>query len=320
MTSSHHMSVPGDRHAAAEFPVDLQLHSTASDGTDTPTALVELAAGRGVRVLAVTDHDSTLGVNEAMAAGEAAGVWVLPALEFSTRSEQERDFADINILAYGIDAHNAELQMMLQQVIESRIAQKVEQIIRLQAYGVDVPVDEVLASAQGVPGRIHIARVVLARNPDRFATLQEVFVQYLAPDAAHSTYVARAFSLRVEDAIAVAHAAGGIAVLAHPGAYTRVRDIDGAVRRMRDAGLDGIEVNYTYAQNRGHFGASRPEVAALVAHFGALAGELGLLQTGGSDYHGMSKPGILPGQAGLTLDAWHLLAAQMGWEPPAWFI
>src|SRR5688500_5522166 len=94
----------------ADYPVDLQLHSTASDGTDTPTALVHLAAGRGVRVVAVTDHDSTLGVDEAMAAGEAAGVWVLPALEFSTRSEKERDFADINILAYGIDPHNADLQ------------------------------------------------------------------------------------------------------------------------------------------------------------------------------------------------------------------
>jgi 3',5'-nucleoside bisphosphate phosphatase len=303
----------------ADYPVDLQVHSNASDGTDTPTVLVHLAAERGVRVFAVTDHDSTLGVDEAMAAGEAAGVWVLPALEFSTRSEKVRDFADINILAYGIDPHNADLQAMLQRVIESRVAQKVEQITLLQMYGVDVPVDEVLASAQGVPGRIHIARVALARNPDRFASLQDVFAQYLAPDAPHSTYAARAFSLRVEDAIEVTHAAGGIAVLAHPGLYTRVRDIDDAVRRMREAGLDGIEVSYTYAQNRGHFGASPAEVAALVAHFGALADALGLLQTGGSDYHGTSKPGILPGQAGLTLEAWHTLAAQMGWEQPAWF-
>ena len=313
------MTTPTSDDGAAQFPVDLQLHSTASDGTDTPVALVELAAARGVRVLALTDHDSTLGVDEAMAAGEAAGVWVLPAIEFSTRSETARDFADINILAYGIDPHNTDLQTTLQRVIESRIAQKVEQITRLQSYGVDVPVDEVLASAKGVPGRIHIARVALTRNPARFTSLQDVFAQYLAADAPHSTYVARAFSLRVEDAIEVAHAAGGIAVLAHPGAYTRVRDVDDAARRMRDAGLDGIEVSYTYAQNRGHFDASPAEVDALVAHFGALAAELGLLQTGGSDYHGTAKPGILPGQAGLTLTAWHALAAQMGWEQPAWF-
>jgi hypothetical protein len=303
--------------AEAHYPVDLQLHSTASDGTDSPTALVELAAARGVRVLALTDHDSTLGVAEAMAAGQRVGVWVVPALEFSTRSEIERDYADINILAYGIDPHNADLQATLLRVIESRIAQKVQQIERLQGYGVDVPVDEVMALAQGVPGRIHIARVALTRNPARFTSIQDVFAQYLAPDAPNSTYVTRPFSLRVEDAIEVTHAAGGVAVLAHPGSYTRVRDIDDAVRRMRDAALDGLEVQYTYAQNRGHYGASTTEVVALVEHFRALALRLGLLQTGGSDYHGTSKPGILPGQAGLTLEEWHALLSHTRWEQPA---
>src|SRR5215207_3382046 len=130
----------------AAYPVDLQLHSTASDGTDTPTALVNISAERGVRVLAVTDHDSVLGVDEAMAAGRAVGVWVLPAIEFSTRSELDRDYADINILAYGIDPHHPQLGQLLQQVIDNRIAQKIRQIERLQTYGVDVPVAEVLES------------------------------------------------------------------------------------------------------------------------------------------------------------------------------
>jgi 3',5'-nucleoside bisphosphate phosphatase len=303
----------------AQYPVDLQLHSTASDGTDTPTALVQLAAARGVRVLALTDHDSVLGVEEATQAARELGVWVLPAIEFSTRSELDRDYADINILAYGIDPYHPQLQAMIQQVIDNRVQQKIRQIERLQSYGVDVPVAEVLESAKGVPGRIHIARVALARNPQRFTSIQDVFAQYLAPDAPNSTYVARAFSLRVEDAIEVTHVAGGKAVLAHPGSYTRVRDIDDAVRRMHAAGLDGIEVSYTYAQNRGHYGASPTEVAALVNHFAGLERELGLLQSGGSDYHGASKPGILPGQAGLTMDAWQALAAQAGWEQPQWF-
>lgn len=300
------------------YPVDLQLHSTASDGTDTPTALIQLCAARGVHIVAVTDHDSVLGVEEATNAGRAAGVWVIPALEFSTRSEVERDYADINILAYGIDPRHPQLSQVLQQVIENRIEQKIRQIERLQAYGVDVPVAEVLAAAKGVPGRVHIARVAVERNPQRFSSIQEVFAQYLAADAPNSTYVPRTFSLSVEDAIAISHVAGGIAVLAHPGAYTRVRDVDNAVRRMKQAGLDGLEICYTYAQNRGHYGESEAEVAALIAHFGALAQEMGLLQTGGSDYHGTSKPGILPGQAGLTPEAFAALAAQVGWERPAW--
>ena len=303
----------------AAFPVDLQVHSTASDGTDTPTALVRLAARRGIRVLALTDHDSTLGVEEAMLAGRSEGVWIVPALEFSTRSEPERDYADINILAYGIDHHDPSLQETLKRVIDSRIEQKIRQIELLQSHGVDVPVAEVLEAAHGVPGRVHIARVALARNPDRFSSIQDVFAQYLAADAPNSTYVTRTFGLRVEDAIEVTHAAGGIAVLAHPGSYTRVRDVDHAVQRMCETGLDGIEVRYTYAQNRGHYDAPKSEVAALVEHFRTLAERFGLLQTGGSDYHGTSKPGILPGQAGLTLEEWLQLSGQMGWEQPQWF-
>jgi predicted metal-dependent phosphoesterase TrpH len=303
---------------SAIYPVDLQVHSTASDGTDTPTALVQLAAARDIRVLALTDHDSLLGIDEALQAGKEAGVWIVPALEFSTRSEPERDYADINILAYGIDPQSSELAGVIQRVIDSRIEQKIRQIERLQSFGIDVPVDEVLESAKGVPGRMHIARVALERNPHHFATLQDVFAQYLAADAPNSTYVMRTFSLRVEETIEVTHAAGGVAVLAHPGSYTRVRHVDDAVRRMKEAGLDGIEVNYTYAQNRGHYGATRSTVAALIDYFAQLAEQHGLLPTGGSDYHGTSKPGILPGQSGLTWAAWEELAAQVGWEQPQW--
>jgi len=289
------------------YPVDLQVHSTRSDGTDTPTALVEQAARLGVQVLALTDHDSVLGVDEAMTAGARLGVTIAPALEFSTLNERARDLLDINILAYGIDHHDPGLQAMLKRVIDSRIEQKVRQVERLQAYGIDAPVEEVLAEAKGVPGRVHIARVALRRNPERFRTIDDVFAQYLSTEAPNSTFVRRSFSLRVEDAIAVTHAAGGIAVLAHPGVYTRIGDVDGVVRRLADAGLDGLEVHYTYAQNRGNRGASPAEVAALIAHFDALADECGLIKTGGSDYHGATKPGITIGQAGLTWSQWEAI-------------
>ena len=303
--------------ARAPFPVDLQLHSTASDGTESPAELVAHAARRGLRVIALTDHDSVLGVDAALAAGREHGVWVVPALEFSTRRAPERDFQEINILGYNIDPHHPELTAVLQRVIDSRIEQKVAQVERLQSYGVIVPVDEVLASAGGVPGRVHIARVAPAHNPDRFHSIGDVFDQYLSIDAPNSTYVQRSFSLRVEEAIELTHLAGGIAVLAHPGSYTQVRDIDSAVRRMQQAGLDGIEVRYPYAQNRGHQGASAQKVADLIAHFDGLALELGLLRTGGSDYHGTTKSGILPGQAGLTLAEWEQLTAQLGWRQRA---
>jgi len=295
------------------YPVDLQLHSTASDGTDTPTALVELCAAHDVQVIALTDHDSVLGIDEATTAGDRLGVRVVPALEFSTRNEPARDYREINILALGIRHHDSALQSALQQVIASRIEQKLRQIERLRAYGIAISADEVLARAQGVPGRVHIAQVAWEQNPDRFSSISDVFAQFLASDAPHSTHVERAFSLTVEDAIALTHAAGGIAVLAHPGAYPRVQDIDSVVRRLAAAGLDGIEVCYPYGLNRGHFGANNAAVGAIVAHFRQLAKDHDLLVTGGSDYHGTAKPGITPGLAGLTHQEWEALAVKCGW-------
>ncbi len=258
-------------------------------------------------MLALTDHDSVLGVDEALRAGERLGVTIIPALEFSTRDEPDRDMRDVNILGYGVDHRDPGLQAALQRVIESRIEQKIRQVERLQRYGIDVPVDEVLAEAGGVPGRVHIARVALRRNPHKFSSIDDVFAQYLSTSAPNSTYVPRAFSLRVEDAIELTHRAGGVAVLAHPGVYRRIRDVDGMVRRLAGAGLDGLEINYTYAQNRGHKGASPEAVAALIARFDALADTCGLIKTGGSDYHGATKPGIAIGQAGLTWAQWEAI-------------
>ena len=106
-------------------PVDLQTHSTFSDGTDTPEELVSKAAALGIRVLAVTDHDSVRGVAAARAAGAEAGVHVLPAIELSTAREEEEDFLDINILGYGIDPDDPTLLETLKEVIESRIEQKI---------------------------------------------------------------------------------------------------------------------------------------------------------------------------------------------------
>jgi len=291
------------------YPIDLQTHSTRSDGTETPTELVAHAAQLGIRVMALTDHDSVLGVDEALAAGVKHGVRVIPALEFSTTSERNRDFLDINILAYGIRPNDPALQAMLQQVIDSRVAQKIQQIEKLQGYGFDIPVEDVLALAGGVPGRPHMAQILMQRNPGRFADMQQVFREYLAADAENSTYVSRTFSLRVEETIEVTHQAGGVAVLAHPGLYDRVKDVDGVVRRLTATGLDGLETWYPYRHSRGQTHLTPAEEAALIRHFSDLANELGLLKTGGSDFHGAVKPLIHLGMAGLNEEQW----AALGW-------
>ena len=291
------------------YPVDLQSHSIYSDGTDSPEELIAKAATAGIRVLAVTDHDSVMGVAEAQAAGMKAGVQILPAIEFSTAREPERDFLDINILGYAIDPTDSTLLETLDRVIKSRVEQKIRQVERLHTYGLHVPVEEVLALAGGVPGRPHIAQIALKHNPHKFSSLNDVFQQYLASDAENPTYVPRRFNLRVEDAIELIHTAGGKAVLAHPGVYRRVRNLEDALRRMVDAGLAGLEVYYPYGSEARGGGADN---YTYTARFAELAARFGLFATGGSDYHGERKTNRL-GEAGLEWEQWERLRDENGW-------
>jgi len=245
-----------------------------------------------------------LGVDEALAAGREYGIEVVPALELSTRSEPERDLVDVDILGYWIDPHDSGLLYTLDRVMTARRDQKIAQIERLQAEGLDVPVDEVLALAAGVPGRPHIVEVIWRRNPGRFQSKQQIFQEFLSENG--KAYVRRAFSLTAEQAIEAVLSAGGLPVLAHPGLYRHVRDIDSVIRRLRDAGLKGLEVAYPYDKAPGSEIPSA-QVETVVEHFRRLAETLGLLVTGGTDYHGTRSPRIRLGECGLTWEAYQAL-------------
>src|SRR5690349_14942320 len=114
------------------YPVDLQVHSTCSDGTETPTALVQHAARLGINVLALNDHDSTLRFDAALITGQKSGMTIIPALEISTTSEPSRDYLDINILGYGIQHQSEALQRILTIVYDERLQQKIRQVERMQ--------------------------------------------------------------------------------------------------------------------------------------------------------------------------------------------
>jgi predicted metal-dependent phosphoesterase TrpH len=285
------------------------VHTTASDGTLTSTEVIELAAAEGVRVISIADHDTMGGVAEALAAGARLGVEVVPAVELSIKNELEKDFVELHLLGYGVYHTDPAFVAVLDRVVQARVEQKVNQIEVLQRDGIDVPVEEVFALARGVPGRPHIARVVMVRNPGRFASKDALFREYLT--AGGKAYVPRRFSLRLAEAVDLVVQAGGVPVLAHPGAYPEVSDQAAMVRRARDeAGIQGLEVAYTYDKNRPHYGASPQQVAALIAQFTDLADSLGLLKTGGSDFHGTGKDIVL-GEQGLTVEEWARFKEQL---------
>ncbi len=253
--------------------IDLHLHTTHSDGSQTPAEVVRLAHEAGVSALAITDHDITTGLPEAIAAGQALGIEIIPGIEISSRHGE----SELHVLGYFLRWEDAQLNERLLTLRESRHRRNPKIIELLQAAGIDITYDEVRAVAgSDSVGRPHIARVLMDKKV--VTTAKEAFDRFLAEGKA--AYVPRDLPAPV-DAIRWIKDAGGLAVLAHP---TWVKTTEGTLtdlaRQLKEQGLDGVEVHYsthTPRQTRTYL---------------SLAKQLGLLVTGGSDFHGMTKPDI----------------------------
>lgn len=290
----------------AHYTIDLHAHTTASDGTLSPTQLVGRAVERGLQVLGIADHDTIDGVPQAIEAGRRLGVEIVPGVEFSLRHEYDKDFVGIHLLGYFVDPQAPALVEVMEKVKQGRVDQKVRQIEKLQSFGFTVPVEEVFARASGVPGRPHIAAVLMEYNPGKFTSIQQIFDEYLGTHA--KAHVGRPFALTLAQAAGVIKQAGGLPVFAHPGAYDANIDPIRAVRNAKADGVEGVEVYYPY--DSGHRPANG--ASSWIARMQALARELNLLQTGGTDFHGRPQDVVDLGDMGLTPHQFDTL--KQGWQ------
>ena len=246
---------------------DLHIHTTASDGTDSPEAVVALAAEKGFSIIAITDHDTMRGVPEAVAAGEKYGVRVIGGVEISAGGQTE-----VHVLGYGVrDVERLEQTLTLMR--DKRAERMAGMVEKLRALGVDVTLDEVTALSGGSVGRSHLARVLIDKGVVR--DVREAFAKYLSPGK--PAYVERE-KLGVQQAVRLIADCGGLPVIAHPG-QNRGESYWGRERfhALKAYGLRGIEV---YHMAHG---------AAQAAAFERIARAENLLVTGGSDYHGKVK-------------------------------
>jgi predicted metal-dependent phosphoesterase TrpH len=243
--------------------VDLHMHSTASDGTLSPAELVQRAQARGLTTIALTDHDTTDGLPEAIEAGRALGLEVITGLEINS----ETDLGHMDFLAYGVDGNNAALQDQLLAIRDARVGRAKGIVKKLADLGVPVQWERVLAFAgeeNKSIARPHIARAMLEAG--HVASLQEAFDKYLNDDG--PAYVHR-LQLLPQEVIDVIHQAGGAIVLAHP----IHAGTDHLVPMLAGLGLDGVEVYYP--------DHSEEQRATLLA----VAQQHHLIVTGGSDFH-----------------------------------
>lgn len=242
---------------------DLHTHSTASDGLDAPASLVKLARERGISVLALTDHDTVGGLDEAESAAADCGIQFVPGVEFSARAPR----GQTHILGYGINPDDRQLSAELDELRQSREERGAAMLARLRELGISLSLDTLTSDRPGhSPGRPHIARGLVQAGI--VGSVQQAFDVYLG--VGRPAFVPRQ-TITAERAIQVIHDASGIAVLAHP---LSVYQLDQVLPRLVAEGLDGLEVHYgEYEQD-------------LRRSLGDLAAEYNLLVTGGSDYHG----------------------------------
>ena len=251
--------------------IDLHTHTTASDGTDSPFALVNKALSAGITTLAITDHDTTSGWSQAVQALRSPMSLVLGA-EISTLTS---DGISVHMLGLLFDGEDLAMQRMLAESRDTRLPRMRKMIELLAADGIAITMEDVLAVAPAgaTVGRPHLADALVAKGV--VATRDEAFIDLLHNDSKY--YVTHA-APTPESAIACIKQAGGVSVIAHPFASRRGETISAhSFANLLQAGLNGIEVNH-----RDHSADERKQL-------NAIADELHLIKTGASDYHGNGK-------------------------------
>ena len=257
--------------------IDLHTHSSCSDGSLDPTALVNEANSADLSAIALTDHDTVSGVEEAIAAGQKNGVEVISGVEISA----SHDGKPVNILGYGIDPTNDELSDLIDELQVIRSNRNSQILEKLGGLGIRIDEDELVASTPGLVGRPHIAGFLVRMKAA--TNIEHAFRKFLKKSG--KAYV-EAEKFPATESIKTINRTGGIAVLAHPTTFSKsIKNIRAMVKDMAKNGLGGIEALYPGHSTR----TSRMLVE--------IADEFNLIVTGGSDFHGSIKPGVAIGGA-----------------------
>jgi 3',5'-nucleoside bisphosphate phosphatase len=276
--------------------IDLHTHSSVSDGTETPTELIEAAVEARLTAVAITDHDSTAGWREASDTARGTGLLVIPGMELSTNQGP----ASVHMLAYLFDPANPSIVAETRKIRDGRM-HRAERIVERISKDYGITWADVLAQSVdgGTIGRPHIADALVAHGdvPDRSAAFQTILHW-------RSGYYEKYYAPSPLDGVRMIVAAGGVPVLAHPATHGRYRAIDdAALKVLVDAGLFGLEIHHRDNTEEGK------------VRLYELSRKFGLAITGSSDYHGEGKPNRLGENTTEPAVLEKLIAAGTGSHP-----
>jgi len=240
---------------------DLHTHTFYSDGFNSPQNLIERANKKGIKILSITDHDSTNGFAEAVEHAKKFEIEVIPGVEIST---DIRD-TEVHILGYFVDPKNEDLEHYLNFFREERYKRAIRMVRKLNVLGLDISIEDVMAIAKtSAVGRPHIAQALLAKG--QVKSFFEAFYKFIGN---HAPAYERKVHLSPQSAFKIISDAGGLSFIAHPGNMPEI-----LIKELIDAGVDGIEVI--------HPSHSHDQVR----YYRGIVNEYFLLESGGSDYHG----------------------------------
>ncbi|MHA1915019.1 MAG: PHP domain-containing protein [Promethearchaeota archaeon] len=280
--------------------IDLHLHSISSDGQDTPSQIVDKAMELNLKAIALTDHDTISGLGEFLSYGEEKNIIVIPGIELSIKHEPERELRDVHIIGLNIDHRSTKVRESIEDQIKGRLEQKRAICNRLRSeFGFNISFNEVQEIAgSSIIGRPHIVEIMIRNNPNltKGKTKNQLFKLI---SLGGSAYVDRVIELNLENSIELILSAGGIPILAHPGIYNN-SNYEHFIEMLIEAGIKGIEVEYTYSKNRPFYETKEAIEAqkTLPDYFRKIAEKYKLIKSGGSDYHG-GKKGIQIGEANV---------------------
>lgn len=256
--------------------IDLHTHTTASDGTLTPSALVDHALSKNLAAIAITDHDTINGIAPAKKhLGDSTELEIISGIEFSTNAPHLK--SDIHILGLYVDENNSDFIYNLEAIVRSRNERNQKMVDKLCEIGLSITINDVIKNAtNGIITRAHFGKALLQKG--YIKNLTEAFTKYIGTGCV--AYVPR-HKLTPGKAIKIIRDCGGVAVLAHPTLYhLNLRELDSLIEELTHSGLQGIEGIYSLYNK------------SEVSYLQDFANQYNLVITGGSDFHGTNKVGI----------------------------
>ena len=261
--------------------IDLHIHTTASDGDFSSKEIIDKALELGLKAIAITDHDTIDGIQEAIDYAEGKDIEIIPGVEIKCE-EKSLNLPEVHILGLFIDSENKKLNNHLELMEKSAINQKQKMVENLNKLGYKINFEEVKKLSNKVIGRLHIAKVLLKDNPDKFSDINDVFRKVLDEDK--PGYVARHLP-DMKTVIEIIKQANGLVFLAHPGIYGREKSLK-LIKLFKEAEGRGLESYYYY---KGTMDITDEKQEEMINLYKKIIKDENFLETGGSDFHRESR-------------------------------